>query len=169
MTQTLIISTKELESLLYNNVMDKLGTGLSGFNASQLNMLIQKHQSSYCLAVCLEFCYYQCTDKEKYSRQSYEYTKAIADCHSDFSTFITRFLNWDAVKVNDYLEWIKNILCNTFMQRLVDLCGVDIYDHRQFELRSFGKSLERSTPSERVLALEIGRKEVRNSGDALAV
>jgi len=150
---TLLVSTKQLEEVFCNTMVDKLMPGLTDFNAAQLNLLIAKHFRSYCLFVAQEVCQYVKQENNSYLDSEMFYLESRYK--RDFEIFISTFLLWMKQDIDEYLDWLKNILRNIFMKQLIDLTGVDVYDSRKYEFRKCEHFREGSSSSERILLIEI--------------
>jgi hypothetical protein len=164
-----LISTAELESIFFETFRQELGVSLSQFNSAQLDILSQKHHRAYCLSIAIDICQYFCTDKLGHNHLSMAASTAQMNFTSDFSSFLTRFLFWPESIAAEFLDRFKNTLTNIFMVRMEAITGMNIYDSRQFELRRYEHSLERSSSGERVLHVTFERKEIPFDGSKLAL
>lgn len=166
---TVLISTKPLESTFYDVLMDNLDNNLSEFIKSQFNLIIQKHCAQYCLFVGLEVCNYQKGDIEKNPSLDFQTDQVETEFKKDLFVFFNRFMNWEYEFISDFIEGLQNILRNIFIQQLLAVTGMDLYDHRQFKLRTFEYSREYSAPGERVLFIVFERNTFFTTGCKLVI
>lgn len=164
MELSVLISTKPLEYIFSNSLENDLAIGLSDFNRAQLGILIEKHRSSYCLFSALEVCQYLCKKNEKPNVSASTLWNANASFKIDFTDFIIRFLNWNKEKVEEYFEWLQNVLRNKVLEDLLQVTGVDIHDSRNYQLRSYEYSSQYSSSGERVLHLEYEGRQLPTFG-----
>lgn len=160
---TVLISTRPLESIFFNTLVDKFLSNLSDFNKVQLEILISKHCRNYCLLIGLEVCRYQ-HGVSIYPTSSQDRLPEIQNAEiyfkNDLSIFLKRFLSWDDSNITEFLEWFRNILMNVFVKTILDVTGVDIYDTRKYTLKQFRHDHESSTSADRVLSLTFEAKNV---------
>jgi hypothetical protein len=135
----------------------------------QFNLLLQKHCSQYCLFIGLEVCHYQKGESIENILLSHQTTQVENDFKKDFNEFFTRFQYWKYDDVCAFIEEFQNILRNIFIQQLLAVTGMDLYDNRQFKLRKFEYSREHSTSSERVLFIVFERNTFFTTGCKLVI
>lgn len=166
---TVLISTKPLESTFYDILLDNLDNSLSEFNKSQFNLLLQKHCAQYCLFIGLEVCNYQKGEGVENTLLGYQTEQVEAEFKKDFIEFFSRFMKLEYAAISTLIEEFQNILRNIFIQQLLAVTGMDLYDNRQFRLRTFEYSREYSAPGERVLLIVFERNAFFTSGCKLVI
>jgi hypothetical protein len=146
-----------MESIFYSTLVDQLSDKLSEFNKAQLEILLQKHASAVCSAVCFEVClYYACKESKDASLQS-QVDHVLFSFQEDMKIFLMRFCNYRLEGAQEILDSLKNILMNVFIKRVVETTGINVYDSRYYHFRGFRQALERSSSSERILHLRVER------------
>ena len=163
-----LISTRELESIFSDTMIDRLTTSLSDFNKTQLNVLINKHVRSYCLFIGMEVCQYMSSDDKKVSLEN-QMWKIESDFKNDMEIFLSRFLFWLKDSIDEFLEWFKNIMTNVFMKNLYNVIGEDVYDSRKFKLRDFEHNSDASSSGDRILSINFEKRQVPFNGLSMAV
>lgn len=163
-----LISLAELESIFFETMRQELTLGLSEFNVMQLGILTQKHSRAYCSSIAIDVCYYYCEDKVSHNNLNLASDMAGKNFQSDFTSFLNRFLFWEAEKISDFLQRLSNVLTHTFMSRLEAATGRNIYDNRQYRLRKFSIPQEWTTASDRVLYVTFEPAQVPAVGFSMA-
>lgn len=166
---TVLISTSPLELTFHDIVSEIYNDPISDANKVQLNLLTQKHCSQYCLFIGIEICQYQSEGSVEGILNNYQSEKTEKDFKYDFQIFFKRFLYWDDERINDFFEKLVNVLRNIFINQLLVLTGMDLYDNRKFTLRSFKYSREHSTAGERILLVSFKRKEISTLGSSVVI
>lgn len=167
---TILFSTRVLESTFSNILIDRLTGELSEFNRQQLNVLIEKHKSLYCLFIACEVCDYLLGKGNNSKNYANTLWNINANYRSDLSSFITRFLKWSNEEIEELFNWIENILRNLVLTTLINITGEDVHDNRKFDLREYDNiSLQNTISGERVLSLKYRRKDVSFVGYGVGI
>ena len=163
-----LISMSELESIFSETLRQELSLELTRFNATQLDILTQKHCRAYCTGVAVDVCYYQCEDKAAHNGISMQASAGQLSFEADMTTFMNRYLGITVENCKEFFARLRNVLTNVFMVRLEAATGKSIYDSRQYKLRGFQFPPEWSTSSDRVLYVRFEGTQVPNGGFSMA-
>lgn len=163
------VSTDPLSFSFYEMFAANISKLLSETNNVQLNILLHKHASAFCTAVAYDVCNYLKEDKTVDQSVQNKIWKIKLDYQFDIGTFLSRFAKYNEEEIKYFLEFVENSLRNVFLDTILKVTRLNVYDDRLFRLREYKLLDPVFTSTDRIFDLLFERKESALLGHQSAI